>query len=276
MIKIDDFYTIENMDDTELINYRSWLTSHLNLNDDIQNVSVYGYGSNIGRSKSIEYNARGNICRIRYYDGYTNTPLHENFPSQIEFFGDKLPVIETIEFKNSSSLPMINNFNSNPRTFKVYYDVNGNIKRKNLAVCNSDGKINQKKLVKLIYYNNGKKIVAEHYEYGNKKEHYVYELIDGDYKIHNELDAAHVVYTRYGSPIKKEFFLEDKYMTDDETIWDIRDKIRSKTVLKNINRRTNPNKIKSILNLTKHYLPNDNESIQKIEMRLMVLKLQNS
>ena len=96
MIKIDDFYTIENMDDTELINYRSWLTSHLNLNDGIQNVSVYGYGSNIGRSKSIEYNARGNICRIRYYDGYTNTPLHENFPSQIEFFGDKLPVIEII------------------------------------------------------------------------------------------------------------------------------------------------------------------------------------
>ena len=91
MIKIDDFYTIENMDDTELINYRSWLTSHLNLNDGIQNVSVYGYGSNIGRSKSIEYNAKGNICRIRYYDGYTNTPLHENFPSQIEFFGDKLP-----------------------------------------------------------------------------------------------------------------------------------------------------------------------------------------
>ena len=40
MIKIDDFYTIENMDDTELINYRSWLTSHLNLNDGIQNVSV--------------------------------------------------------------------------------------------------------------------------------------------------------------------------------------------------------------------------------------------
>ena len=276
MIKIDDFYTIENMDDTELINYRSWLTSHLNLNDGIQNVSVYGYGSNIGRSKSIEYNARGNICRIRYYDGYTNTPLHENFPSQIEFFGDKLPVIETIEFKNSSSSPMINNFNSNPRTFKVYYDVNGNIKRKNLAVCNSDGKINQKKLVKLIYYNNGKKIVAEHYEYGNKKEHYVYELIDGDYKIHNEFDAAHVVYTRYSSPIKKEFFLEDKYMTDDETIWDIRDNIRNKTVLKNINRRTNSNKIKSILNLTKHYLPNDNESIQKIEMRLMVLKLQNS
>ena len=264
MIKIDDFYTIENMDDTELINYRSWLTSHLNLNDGIQNVSVYGYGSNIGRSKSIEYNARGNICRIRYYDGYTNTPLHENFPSQIEFFGDKLPVIETIEFKNSSSSPMINNFNSNPRTFKVYYDVNGNIKRKNLAVCNSDGKINQKKLVKLIYYNNGKKIVAEHYEYGNKKEHYVYELIDGDYKIHNEFDAAHVVYTRYSSPIKKEFFLEDKYMTDDETIWDIRDNIRNKTVLKNINRRTNSNKIKSILNLTKHYLPNDNESIQKI------------
>ena len=276
MIKIDDFYTIENMDDTELINYRSWLTSHLNLNDGIQNVSVYGYGSNIGRSKSIEYNARGNICRIRYYDGYTNTPLHENFPSQIEFFGDKLPVIETIEFKNSSSSPMINNFNSNPRTFKVYYDVNGNIKRKNLAVCNSDGKINQKKLVKLIYYNNGKKIVAEHYEYGNKKEHYVYELIDGDYKIHNEFDAAHVVYARYGSPIKKEFFLEDKYMTDDETIWNIRDNIRNKTVLKNINRRTNSNKIKSILNLTKHYLPNDNESIQKIEMRLMVLKLQNS
>ena len=276
MIKIDDFYTIENMDDTELINYRSWLTSHLNLNDGIQNVSVYGYGSNIGRSKSIEYNARGNICRIRYYDGYTNTPLHENFPSQIEFFGDKLPVIETIEFRNSSSSPMINNFNSNPRTFKVYYDVNGNIKRKNLAVCNSDGKINQKKLVKLIYYNNGKKIVAEHYEYGNKKEHYVYELIDGDYKIHNEFDAAHVVYTGYGTPIKKEFFLEDKYMTDDETIWNIRDNIRNKTVLKNINRRTNSNKIKSILNLTKHYLPNDNESIQKIEMRLMVLKLQNS
>ena len=171
---------------------------------------------------------------------------------------------------------MINNFNSNPRTFKVYYDVNGNIKRKNLAVCDSNGKINQKKLVKLIYYNNGKKIVAEHYEYGNKKEHYVYELIDGDYKIHNEFDAAHVVYTRYGSPIKKEFFLEDKYMTDDETIWNIRDNIRNKTVLRNINRRTNPNKIKSILNLTKHYLPNDNESIQKIEMRLMVLKLQNS
>ena len=276
MIKIDDFYTIENMDDTELINYRSWLTSHLNLNDGIQNVSVYGYGSSIERSKSIEYNAKGNICRIRYYDGYTNTPLHENFPSQIEFFGDKLPVIETIEFKNSSSLPMINNFNSNPRTFKVYYDVNGNIKRKNLAVCDSNGKINQKKLVKLIYYNNGKKIVAEHYEYGNKKEHYVYELIDGDYKIHNEFDAAHVVYTGYGTPIKKEFFLEDKYMTDDETIWDIRDNIRNKTVLKNINRRTNSNKIKSILNLTKHYLPNDNESIQKIEMRLMVLKLQNS
>lgn len=218
-----------------------------------------------------DYSSRGNLICVRFFKNSYQTCYDEGMPSAITFYDNPFSVIKSIEFReNGSALAGVF---SDERIFKAIFKPNGDVDTIYFIERDRDGKILSNTYNRVSYYKD-RDVEVDFINYGSKRARRLYTKNEnGEYVMSNEDSPAEMTYSRYGAIIERKYYLNDKFITCDPTIWDIKDKIKDKSIMRSINKRTKISTLEAMRELMSIYNPDDQEAVDKIDARIIVLKL---
>lgn len=218
-----------------------------------------------------DYSSRGNLICVRFFKNNYQSCYDEGMPSTITFYDNPFSIIKSIEFRENGS--SVSGIFSDERIFKVIFRPNGDVDTIYFVINDKNGNPCGGTYNRVSYYKDGN-VEVDFIDYGSRRAKRLYTKNEnGEYIMSNEDAPTEMTYSRYGAVIERKYYLNDRFITCDPTIWDIKDKIKDKSIMKSLNKRTKISTLESMRELMSIYNPDDQEAVDKIDARIIALKL---
>lgn len=218
-----------------------------------------------------DYSLRGNLVCVKFFKNGYKSYCHKGMPSVITFYDNPFSVIRSIEFKENKTA--LGGIFSDERIFKVNFKPNGDVCAIYFVERDKNGKILDNTFNRISYYKNGN-VEVDFIDHGIRRVKRLYiKNENNEYVMSNENEPTEMTYSRYGAIIERKYYLNDKFITCDPAVWDVKDKIKDKSIMKSINKRTKISTLEAIRELMNIYNSDDKDAINKINARIVILKL---